>query len=644
MKRFRIIFAPMCLLLCFAAAGAQAQTVTEVLFPQYIQGINGTNNDRILFAYRATLSGLTPNATYKYFNQCALSTTSPTANGFGNVIFPNASGAFTRTTGPSLSTAGNHAEFTADGSGSYTGWFITEPTGNAGFTPGSQVFMRININDGAGGTTVVTRLTTTEYVTVLQWGTNSVATEGTGLIGISSLAAKDFVFLYDNTAGTGRPIAGTLVESDGLDVPDGNYVDFHDANVDGQDSRFGTIIPNVLATGVQRVEGRALAGGAITTSFTSASGIWSPSATNTVNPSGGKASPLTIQAGLPDDPNIFVPTSALYLSAASPLTTATAQVAVFNAGASVALNITDTVISGAGASAFSVEPPLPSAIAAGSSATLTIHFSPGGSTALTTATLRIVSTDQGGDTPEIALTGAAAPDLTPYAGLLIAEIVSQPTADEFVEIVNRTNSAIDLSGVIISDEDNNNSEGAIVFPAGTTIAAWGIIVVAMNNSATEPSWLDTLPAGVPVYYEPARDASSWTAAQGNPLIAMNDFPVAQGGTTGEIALSSGDGVAMYAPGTRLLSGVGPFPVTATLDGMNYPQGDTGPANPINSTGQLDTPETKAGTAQPASGNSLTRVDERANINSFETFVEQTATPGTSSLILPNAGVSGWINF
>jgi hypothetical protein len=644
MKRFSIFAAPMCLLLCLAAAGAQAQTITEVLFPQYIQGINGTNNDRIPFAYRATLSGLTPNATYKYFNQCAISTTSPTANGFGNVIFPNTSGAFTRTTGPSLSTAGNHAEFTTDGTGSYTGWFITEPTGNAGFTPGSQVFMRININDGAGGTSVATRLTTTEYTTVLEWGTDAIATHGTGVIGISSLAAKDFVFLYDNTAGTGRPIAGTLVESDGLDVPDGNYVNFHDANVDGQDSRFGTIIPNLLATGIQRVEGRALDGGAITSSFVSASGIWAPSATNTVNPSGGKASPLTIQAGLPDDPNIFVATGALYLSAESVLTTTTAEVAVFNVGASAALSITDAVISGAGASAFSVAPPLPSAIAAGSSATLTIRFYPGGSTVLTTATLSIVSTDQGGDTPEIALTGAAAPDLTPYAGLLIAEMASQPTADEFVEIVNLSNSAMNLSGVIISDEDNNNSEGAIVFPAGTTIAAWGVIVVAMNNSATEPSWLDGLPAGVPVYYEPARDASGWTAAQGNPLIAMEAFPVAAGGTSSVIALSAGDGVALYAPGTRFLSGVGPFPVTATLDGMNYPQGDTGPSNPINSTGQLDTPETKAGTAQPASGNSLTRVDERINVNSFETFVELPATPGASDLIPANAAVNEWISF
>jgi hypothetical protein len=35
---------------------ARPQAITEVLFPPKLQGINGTNNDRIPFAYRVTLS------------------------------------------------------------------------------------------------------------------------------------------------------------------------------------------------------------------------------------------------------------------------------------------------------------------------------------------------------------------------------------------------------------------------------------------------------------------------------------------------------------------------------------------------------------------------------------------------------------
>lgn len=617
-----------------------AQSITEVIFPQYIQGLNGTNNDRIPFAYRATLSGLTPNATYRYFNQCVISSTSPTSNGFGNVIFPNESGAFTRTSSPSLATAGNYGTFTTDGAGSYTGWFITEPSGNAGYTPGNQVFMRINMNDGAGGTSVATRVTTTLYATVINWGTNASATEGTGVIGVTTLSPKDMVFLYDNTAGTGRPIAGTLVESDGFDLPDANYVDFHDSSVDVLDGRFGTIIPNILATGIQKIEGRSLATGAITTEFTSANGIWAPTNANTVNPDGGKASPLTIQVGIPDDPNIAVFTSALYISAPSPSTNGSEQIIITNTGASAALNITTANITGDGAPAFSVGLPLPSGISAGTTATLSITYNPGGSTALTTATLSIVSNDQSGDVPDIFLAAKAAPDMSPFAGLLISEVASQPTADEFVEIINVSGSPINIGGVVISDEDNNNTEGALKFPAGTIIAKDGIIIIAMNNSAAEPTWLDTLPSWIPVFYESARDTSAWTPANGNSLIKMDNFPSSAGGTSGAIELSSGDGIALYAPGTIFFAGVGPFPVTATIDGMNYPKGDTGPANPINSTGQLDTPDTKAGTAQPATGNSLTRVSALANVNSFEAFTEQAATPGTSPLT-PTSSVSDW---
>ncbi len=630
------------ILCAMVTMSARAQSITEVLFPQYMQGINGTNNDRIPFAYRVTLSGLTPNATYRYFNQCVISSTSPTSNGFGNVIFPNQSGAFTRSTGPSLSTAGNYGEFTTDASGAYTGWFVTEPTGNAGFTPGNQVFMRINLNNGAGGTSVVTRLTTSEYTTVLKWiSTPDGSTSGTGVIGVSSLQPKDFVFLYDNTAGAGRPIAGTIVESDGLELPDANYVDFHDAQVDNQDGRFGTIIPNILAAGVRRIEGRSLASGAITESFTSADGVWTPGNVDTVNPAGGKDSPLVIQAGLPDDPNISVSATALYFSAPDAATTVTQEIIVTNTGASAALTVSGAIFGGPNAARFSVEPPLPGAIAAGTTATLVIRFFPDGSSAFTTGTLDLISNDQNGDTPSVYLTAAAAPDLAPYTGLLISEIATQPTADEFVEIVNVSAAPIDLGGVILSDEDNNNSEGAAAFPAGTQIGPGEILLVAVNNSASEPSWLDTAPGGVRVFYDPARDTSAWTPANGNLLIAMNDYIVAAGGTSGEIALSSGDGVALYAPGMRFLPGVGPFPVTATLEGMNYPQGDTGPACPINSAGQLDTPATKAGAAQPASGSGLTRLNAWTNTNSFTTYTELTITPGASDLVRASS-VAGWM--
>jgi len=628
-------------LLSALTLGAGAQTVTEVIFPQYIQGLNGTNNDRIPFAFRATISGLTPSATYYYYNKCVISTTAADNDGFGNPIFPNESAAFTRTGSPSMSSSSGHGSFTADSSGNYTAWFITEPTGNTGFAPGNQVFMRISLNNGAGGTTVATRLTTTQFAKVINWGTTASATEGTGLIGNTSLAAKSMVFLYDNTAGMGRPIAGTLVETDGMDLPDANYVDFYDTQVDLVDNAFGVIIPNLLSTGIQRIEGRSLADGTITEAFTSATGEWAPGSTSTVSPTGGKTAPLSINVGLLDNPNIYVSTTPLYFASTSSSQHSQSDFTIQNTGASLALNVTDMAFSGPGAAKFSVITGIPTTIAAGGSTVILLEYNPDGSTALTSATLTITSNDTSGDKPEIVVYGVAAPDMTPYAGLFISEIVTQPTADEYVEIVNVAGAAIDLSGVILSDEDTNNSEGAVLFPAGTQILPNEVILVAVNNSATEPSWLDSLPASVRVFYEPARNASTWTAANGNPLIAMLNYPTAAGGTSDAIALSSGDGVALYAPGTRFVADLGPFPAYATIDGLNYPQGDTGPSNPINGNGLVDVPDKKAGSAQPASGKSLVRASADTNINSFLMFTESEAmTPGTSPLVTVSA-VDGW---
>lgn len=270
-------------------AAAEAQTLTEVIVPQFIEGVQPTNNNRTPYVYRVTLSGLTPSATYRYFNQVVIASDAATSNGAGNVIFVNQSGAFFETSGPALTTVGTNCNtFTTDGTGSYTGWFMTEPTGNAArFTPGGQVLFRINLNDGASGTTVVTRLTTTSSATVLDYG--ATATNGTGIESVSSpFTAKDFVFLYDNATGTGRPISGAVVEADGWDVPlaNTNYAAFYRNNVDEVATAWGTILPNTLANGIQYIESRSLSTGAIVSSYTDSDGLW-PSGVNTVNPASG---------------------------------------------------------------------------------------------------------------------------------------------------------------------------------------------------------------------------------------------------------------------------------------------------------------------------------------------------------------------
>src|SRR5690606_19221435 len=96
---------------------------------------------------------------------------------------------------------------------------------------------------------------------------------------------------------------------------------------------------------------------------------------------------------------------------------------------------------------------------------------------------------------------AVSATMSDFDGLFIEEIHTATTSDEFVEIVNTSASAMDIGGVVLTDEDVATGEGAVKFPAGTTLAAGERLVVALGTSATEPTWLDSVPAGIQVLYE-----------------------------------------------------------------------------------------------------------------------------------------------
>ena len=262
-------------------------SLTTVIFPKYIEGANPTNTNRIPYVYRARLTGLLPNSTYRFYNQIVVSTDASTANGAGNCIFTSATGDFVRTSGPSLATAGNYGTFTTDGTGTYEGWFITEPTGNKRFVPGKYVFMRITLNDGAGGTSAALLLTTADSVRVVKLGTVVSDSTGTALRGISTSNPKDFLFAYEDTTGTGRPISGSFIESDGTaNSTTNSYAAFYGNSVNGVNGSFGIVLPNMLSNGIRRIEQRSLADGTLIALATDTDGIW-PSGANTINPSGG---------------------------------------------------------------------------------------------------------------------------------------------------------------------------------------------------------------------------------------------------------------------------------------------------------------------------------------------------------------------
>ena len=266
-------------------------SVTEIIMPQYMQGVNGTNDQRIPIAARLKIENLSPSATYRYAVQFVESTDAATSDGAGIGLFVASDGTFTRATTVGLANAGQYGEFTTNATGEFEGWFMGEPSGNARFTPGKELYFRIRLNDGNNGTAVVSRLTTSLAMKVINFGTAEDVNQGTFLRGISQSPAKNFAFVYDNEAGTGRPISGTVIEDDGLSlsaVP--QILTAYKDNVDGVAGAWGLIIPNSTSAkgfaGIKRVESRKLSDGTIYAEATDSDGVW-PSGTNTVNPTGG---------------------------------------------------------------------------------------------------------------------------------------------------------------------------------------------------------------------------------------------------------------------------------------------------------------------------------------------------------------------
>lgn len=261
-----------------------------VLVPQYI-GSGGST--RLPYVFRATLTGMQANSKYRYYTQAVRYTDfGGTNSGAGNPILINGSN-FRYTTGTSLSNPTGYDSLMTDASGNYTGWFGFANTGNARFTAGNYIYPSITL-DSAGNGTVKHRYALNDSIFVLQFSDSANVRSGTGIYGISLALPKNIISLFDNTAGTGRPLAMVYAESDGIDTTVmASLVQYYKDSVNARDGRWGTIIPNMLPGGVKRVNVHNLSNGTIANFSNDADGIW-PSGTNTVNPNGGSTLPLRL--------------------------------------------------------------------------------------------------------------------------------------------------------------------------------------------------------------------------------------------------------------------------------------------------------------------------------------------------------------
>jgi hypothetical protein len=228
-----------------------------LLVPRFIQGgtdANGENNQRVPFAWRARIDGLAPLATYRFANRMATTADTSENDGAGNMIFAtgHATDWIRATESPRFLTEDHdsrHYSFTAAANGSFTGWFITEPTGNSRFAPGNLLHPRLILNNGAGGADAVHNLTCAHSALVLEFG--SASDQGSAITGSSFAPPRRFAALYAD--GSDRPLAVTPVETTGA-LLDTRYAGFYLTEAAAHNSRWGTIIPNTLASGVRRIE------------------------------------------------------------------------------------------------------------------------------------------------------------------------------------------------------------------------------------------------------------------------------------------------------------------------------------------------------------------------------------------------------
>lgn len=277
--------------ICYGQVTNSALPVaTGVIMPLYMSG-NTPANSRVPFAFRVRIENLLPNSTYKYLNQAVSSSDNATTAGAGVLIYMDEEGNFIRNSLGNFTTPGEHGVFTTDASGSYTGWFMLEPTENERFNPGSQVFMRIRLNNGTGGNFAAHYLTVQEPVTVLKYATTISSVNGTGIYGTSGGSPKNFILLYDNESGNGRPLFASFLETTGIDFQSINYyADFYREYVSGHDGAWGGLVPNDNAAGIRLIEERSLLNGSVINNWTSADGVWGT--VDTRHPAGGLDKPI----------------------------------------------------------------------------------------------------------------------------------------------------------------------------------------------------------------------------------------------------------------------------------------------------------------------------------------------------------------
>lgn len=285
------------LLSIFATSSAWAQISNfgfgGVKIPQFMASTVNSNN-ALPVVFRARIAGLKPNQSYKYFTRAInygdFGSTAAVP-GAGISLFLD-SGNWKASSSPGFGSASGHDTFWTNGAGEYEGWFGFVGTSDSRFKAGKNVYPCIIVAGLSGMVGDSLRTYGMDSIHVAGFGAGKSIDSCTGIWGKSLATNKSFVAIYDNVNGMGRPISMTMVEKDEITVT--SAVGYYSSNVEAKDGYWGCVMPNDNANGIQRIEKLDRYNGLISYANTDADSKWGGSNKNTINPTGGKSSPIAL--------------------------------------------------------------------------------------------------------------------------------------------------------------------------------------------------------------------------------------------------------------------------------------------------------------------------------------------------------------
>ena len=246
---------------------------------------------------RVTFTNLTPNTTYRLNTGLATDQNLTSTGGGFNLNYNANNDTYFYTAGKSLTTPGEFSQFTTlPGETTKSIWVNLITSTNVAFREGNTIYWRVALGDANGN--LISRYQLANTSSVIRTGT--APNQATGIVDdASQLTAKNYVLLYDNAAGTGRPVTVALVQAQGTTI--GQRTETWYASRENRAGAWATLIPNTLATGIRRIEERDARTNAIVYSVTSTDGTWNGVQTNPSDlvayPAGpgGFATPINLQ-------------------------------------------------------------------------------------------------------------------------------------------------------------------------------------------------------------------------------------------------------------------------------------------------------------------------------------------------------------